>query len=276
MRPPPRTFVGATVVLTGAAGGIGEQMTLQLAAEGAATLVLLDRDEDRLLQVAQAVRTRTPEATVDPHPVDLGDHAALDDAARRIRAAHPRIDLLVNNAGVSMFGRFSEMTLEDFTWLTDINLRAPVALTHHLLPALRAADGAHIVNVSSIFGLIAPPGQSAYATSKFGLRGFSETLRVELAAEGIGVTTVHPGGIRTRIATDGRMAARADTDAFARHQRRAAKALRMPADRAARIILDGARRRRARVLVGADAKLLQWIPRLAPSRMGEILARGTR
>ena len=226
----PRTFTGAVVVLTGAASGIGEQMALQLADEGAARLVLVDRNAERLESVA----------------------------------------------GVSMYGRFDEMTTEDFFWLTDINLRAPVVLTHALLPALKAAPGSHIVNLSSLFGLIAPGGQTAYVTSKFGLRGFGESLRVELARDRVGVTTAHPGGIRTRIASEGRRAANASEPGHARQLRAADKVLRMPPARAASVILGAARRRRTTVVVGADAKALQWVPRLVPSRMGEVLALGDR
>jgi short-subunit dehydrogenase len=275
-RPAPRTFAGAVVVLTGAASGMGEQMALQLADEGAATLVLVDRNAERLDSVAAAVRNRAHRADVVTHVVDLADRESLSDLAGRLAAELPRLDLLVNNAGVSMYGRFDEMTTDDFFWLTDINLRAPIVLTHALLPALKAAPGSHIVNLSSIFGLVAPGGQTAYVTSKFGLRGFGEALRVELMRDGVGVTTVHPGGIRTRIATDGRRATNASESGHARQLRVAAKALRMPPEKAAATILDAARRRRPKVVVGLDAKALQWIPRLLPSRMGEIIALGDR
>lgn len=275
-RMPPRTFAGAVVVLTGAASGMGEQMALQLADEGPTRLVLVDRHAERLESVAAAVRARAPRAQVDSHVVDLADRDALAALCDRLVADLPRLDLLVNNAGVSMYGRFDEMTTDDFFWLTDINLRAPIVLTHALLPALKAAPGSHIINLSSLFGLIAPGGQTAYVTSKFGLRGFGEALRVELMRDRVGVTTVHPGGIRTRIASDGRRAANASESGHTRELKVAGKLLRMPPERAAAIILDGARKRRAKVVVGRDAKALQWIPRLAPSRMGEIIALGDR
>ena len=114
---------------------------------------------------------------------------------RRSAGRHPRIRLLVNNAGVALGGRFDQVTLEEFSWVVDINFRAVVQLTHALLPALKAEPGAHLVNVSSLFGLIAPAGQAAYSASKFAVRGFTEALRHELVEDGIGVTSVHPGGI---------------------------------------------------------------------------------
>lgn len=184
-----RDFVGATVVLTGAASGMGEQMARQLAAEGARTLVLVDRDVEHLAEVAadlwasQGTNAALGSATtVETHVVDLADRTATIALAETILGAHPRIDLLVNNAGVALMGRFDEVSVEDVEWVLAINLRAPIILTRLLLPALKAAEGSHVINLSSLFGLIAPPGQVAYSTSKFGLRGFSEGIGVELNA----------------------------------------------------------------------------------------------
>ena len=262
MRLPRRDFVGATAVVTGAASGMGEAMAHELATEGADVLVLVDWHAERLGLVATAIRDRAPDVKVDTHVVDLGNRADLDALVADLGRAHDHIDLLVNNAGVALFGRFAQMTIADFEWVTDINLRAPIVLTHGLLPNLLRADGAHVINTSSLFGLIAPPGQSAYCASKFGLRGFSESLGAELEDDGVGVTTVHPGGIRTRIATSAR--------AFAD------KALRMPPERAARIILDAARRRKSRVVVGLDAKAVEKLPRLVPSQMRRLLRIGSK
>lgn len=270
-----RTFTGAVVVLTGAASGMGEQLARQLAVEGAGTLVLVDRDADRLAQVADELRSGTA-ALVETQVVDLADRAAVVALAETVLAAHPRVDLLVNNAGVALMGRFDEVTLEDVEWVLDVNLRAPIILTRLLLPALKAAPGSHVINLSSLFGLIAPAGQVAYSTSKFGLRGFSEGIGVELARDAIGVTTVHPGGIATRIAHSARAGASLSEREVASGRALADRLLRMDPARAAAIILDAARRRRARVVVGADAKALEWIPRLAPGRMRSLMGRAAR
>jgi short-subunit dehydrogenase len=253
------------VVLTGAASGMGEQMARQLATEGAAVLVLIDRDTERLAAVAADLGTGS--TVVETHVVDLADRAATLALAEAVRGAHPAIDLLVNNAGVALLGRFDEMAIEDFEWVLDINLRAPVLLTHSLLPALKAAPASHVINMSSLFGLIAPAGQSAYCASKFGLRGFSESFAVEVEGLGIGVTTVHPGGIATRIATDARTAAGMDPGDAEQGQRVARALLTMDPAKAAHTILQAARRRDPRVLVGTDAKLLELIPRVAPGWM---------
>ena len=187
-------FTGGVAVVTGAASGIGAALAAELGRRGA-RLVLLDRDADRLAKVAAPLAAETV-------VVDLADAAAVVAAGERIRAAHPRVRLLVNNAGIALGGRFEQVTLDQYEEVVDVNFRAVVRLTHTLLPALRAEPGSHLVTVSSLFGLIAPAGQSAYAASKFAVRGFSEALRQELAGE-VGVTTVHPGGIRTRIAESG-------------------------------------------------------------------------
>jgi short-subunit dehydrogenase len=262
---------------------MGEQMARQLAAEGARTLVLVDRDAERLAEIAadlwasQGTNAAVSSATtVVTHVVDLADRTATVALAETILGAHPKVDLLVNNAGVALMGRFDEVSVEDVEWVLDINLRAPIILTRLLLPALKAAEGSHVINLSSLFGLIAPPGQVAYSTSKFGLRGFSEGIGVELARDGIGVTTVHPGGIATRIARSARAADSLSEHEVERGRAFADRLLRMDPAKAAAVILEAARRRRTRVVIGADAKALEWIPRVAPSRMRSLMRRAAK
>lgn len=262
-RLPRFVFKGRTAVVTGAASGIGEQVAHALARRGT-TLVLLDRDAERLRAVAAEVRFLNPDVEVGTIVVDLGDAAALELVAEGIRAAHPRVHLLVNNAGVALAGMFEQTSLDEFEWLVDINLRAPIRLTHHLLPVLMAAHDAHIVNVSSIFGIIAPPGQTAYSTSKFGLRGFSESLRSELHGQGIGVTTVHPGGIRTAIARNARAATGVREEDAAQGRQTFDRMLRIPPERAAELIVRAVERRRARLLIGASARIPDLAARIAP------------
>ncbi|MEV6815453.1 SDR family oxidoreductase [Micromonospora sp. NPDC051296] len=240
-------FTGGTAVVTGAAGGIGAALADALARRGSA-LILLDRDAERLDAVAGEIRaTGRP---VETYVVDLADAAATAAVAERIRDRHPRIRLLVNNAGVALGGRFDEVTLDEFSWVIDVNFRAVVQLTHTLLPALKAEPGAHLVTISSLFGLIAPPGQAAYSASKFAVRGFTEALRHELVADGIGVTCVHPGGIRTRIARDARLGSGVDRAEFEAGRQRFERLLSIAPATAAEVILRGVTRRRGRVLVG--------------------------
>ena len=255
-------FTGRTAVLTGAASGIGEQLAHNLAARGS-DLVLVDRDAGRLEGVAGAIRSSYRGRSVQTLVADLGDRAQVLTAAREIRERHPAIGLLINNAGIALGGMFEHLTMDEFESVIDVNFRAPVLLTRELLPALLATPGSHLVNVSSLYGLIAPPGQSAYSASKFALRGFSEVLRGELAGR-VGVTTVHPGGIRTRIAETARVGAGVPADMIEAHQRMFRALLTYPPEKAAQEILAGVQRRRARVLIAASAKLPDVLARLMP------------
>jgi short-subunit dehydrogenase len=270
-----RRFVvdGATAVVTGAAGGIGRAVALELSARGA-HLVLLDRDEVGLASLSALLRDARPDRAVTTYAVDLADRTAALSTAEGIAAAHPHVHLLVNNAGVALGGRFSEVTLEDVEWLLSINLHAVLLLTHTLLPNLVATRGSHIVNLSSLFGLIAPPGQVAYATSKFGVRGFGDALRAELAEHGVGVTTVHPGGIATSIAASARVGAGVDPVEYEQGRRAWTKLLSIEPAVAARLIVDGAERRKPRVLIGGSTYVLDVVARLSPGHYGRLVAAG--
>lgn len=265
-------FAGGTAVVTGAASGIGAALAAALAARGS-DLVLLDRDADRLRDVTAALHRDHPEVTVTSHVVDLADGAATLRFAESVRAEHPRLRLLVNNAGVALGGRFDQVTLEEYEWVIDVNFRSMVRLTHTLLPSLRAEPGSHLVNVSSLFGIVAPAGQSAYAASKFAVRGFTEVLRRELAGE-VGVTGVHPGGIRTRIAESARVGSGVSAAEYAAAKEMWVKVLTIPPARAAAVIMDGIERRRGRVLIGWSAKAPDLLARLLPSAHGAVYGAG--
>jgi short-subunit dehydrogenase len=270
----PYAFSG-TAVVTGAASGIGAALAPLLAARGT-DLVLLDRDAGRLDGVAASIRAAHPARSVDTVVADLADAGQLADAAGRIVAGHPGTTLLVNNAGVALGGRFDQVTVEEFDWVLDVNFRAAVRLTHALLPTLKAHPGSHLVNVSSIFGIMGPAGQAAYSSSKFALRGFTEVLRHELAEDGVGVTSVHPGGIATRIAESARVGSGVDPVEAEEGKREFARFLSYPADRAAARIVTAVERRRPRLLIGASAVVPDLLVRLAPGSYGRVLAGVTR
>jgi short-subunit dehydrogenase len=268
----PYRFEGRTAVVTGAASGIGEQVAHGLAARGS-DLVLVDRDALRLDAVAEQIRAAHPGRGVEALVTDLADRAAVVDLAERVRTRHPELGLLVNNAGVALGGRFDQLDLAQFEQVMAVNFTAPLLLIHHLLPAL--TPGSHLVNVSSLYGLIAPPGQSAYSASKFALRGLSEVLRGELAESGVGVTTVHPGGVRTRIAESAEIGAGVPAAEVGPHQRMFAALLTYPPEKAAREILDAVERRRGRVLIAASAKLPDLLARLMPVHHMRVIGRLT-
>ncbi|MBO3742240.1 SDR family NAD(P)-dependent oxidoreductase [Actinoplanes flavus] len=262
-RLPEYRFAGRTAVLTGAASGIGEQLAYGLAFRGS-DLVLIDVDEDRLNPVAERIRSAHPALQVETIVADLSDRAAVESVAKRVLTEHPAIGLLVNNAGIALGGRFDQVSVEQFEKVMNVNFRAPMLLIHALIPALTATPGGHLVNVSSLFGLIAPPGQAAYSASKFALRGLSESLRGELADNGVGVTTVHPGGIRTRIAESALVGSHVPEEEIEPHRKVFAALLSYPADKAAEQILRAVAKRKARLLIASSAKAPDLLARLLP------------
>lgn len=262
---------GAAVV-TGAAGGIGAALAGGLAARGG-RLALVDRDAAGL--EARAAGLRADGAEVSTHVLDVSDREACAALPEAVRAAHGSARLLINNAGVAAGGEFEALPEAMFDRVMEVNLHAPIRLTRAFLPMLREADEARVVNISSLFGLVAPPGQTAYAASKFGLRAFSEALRHELAREGasVGVTVAHPGGVETRISRDALIPEGPRRAEIERGRDAFEKNLKLAPERAAEIILRAVEARRGRVLVGGDAKLLGLIGRLFPETYWSKIAR---
>ncbi|HTJ67510.1 MAG TPA: SDR family NAD(P)-dependent oxidoreductase [Actinospica sp.] len=262
-------FAGGTAIVTGAAGGIGEQLAYALARRGSA-LALVDRDAERLERVARHIREHAGQK-VATYVVDLSDNESTHELGKTLAAEHPDATLLVNNAGVALGGTFEQVSEEEFDWLMAINYRAVVTLTRALLPTLRANPGSHLVNISSLFGLIAPAGNVAYSTSKFAVRGFTEGLRAELAGE-IGVTVVHPGGIRTGIAQNARLAATIAGPEAEAERRSFNKLLTYPPEKAAADIVAAIENRRPRLLIAISARIPDVLARLSPGRYPAILA----
>ncbi|MEU7903950.1 SDR family NAD(P)-dependent oxidoreductase [Actinoplanes sp. NPDC049118] len=264
-------FAGRTCVITGAASGIGAALALDLAGRGA-VLALVDRDAEGLAKIAGQAR-EIGAKEVSTHVVDLSDGGDRLDLAAEVAARHGGADLLINNAGVALSGTFDEVSMADFDWLMEINLHAVIRTTKAFLPQLMSRPGAHVVNISSLFGLIAPPTQVAYVTSKYGVRGFSEALRHELSGT-VGVTVVHPGGIRTNIATSARLTVPdVDGSQAARAAEFTRTALTMPPEEAARLIIAAVRARKPRLVITWAARMADVLARVAPGRYWNVLAR---
>ena len=276
--PPSFALRGAVVLLTGAASGIGAALAPLLAGRGA-HLALVDQDGDALQAVAALARQQG--VSVSSHLLDLARPDAGPVLYDAVLAAHGRASVLVNNAGVALGGSFAQVSEVDFDWLMSINFGAVVRLTRAFLPLLSREPAAQIVNLSSIFGIIAPPGQTAYCASKFAVRGFSESLRHELQMAGspVGVTLVHPGGVRTRIADNARVATGVSEAERALRREAAQQLLTLPPEQAAARILQGIERRELRVLVGSDAVRAAFLQRLFPvgywAPMARAIARRT-
>lgn len=252
-------LTGSTTVVTGAANGMGAEIARLLASRGV-HLALLDHDAGALTALAADLP-----GTVTTHAVDLRDDEAVSATARGIRSAHPRITALITCAGSSMLGTLDQLTMEEMRWLADVNLWGTVSITKALLPALRAAPAAHITHLASVYALAAPAGRIPYALSKFAVRGFSEALRHELEGTSVTVGAVYPAGVRTGIILHGRYAAAIDPAVAARAAAaQAAMYHTEPADAAAQIV-RATERRRARTMVGREARLVDALVRLSPS-----------
>ncbi len=252
---------GGTAVITGAASGIGAALSANLARRGA-NLALADRNQAGLEAVAAIARAAG--VTVSTHVLDVSDRAALEALPEAVLAEHERVTVLVNNAGVALAGNFTDVALTDFEWLFDINFWAPVRLTKAFLYALTREPAAHIVNISSLFGIIAPPGQAAYCAAKFALRGFSEALRHELEGSHISLTVVHPGGIRTEIANSARIPQGIDPVEARAQMAEFNKLLRTAPEDAAEQIARAIEARAPRLLIGSDARMAERLQRLFP------------
>jgi short-subunit dehydrogenase len=265
---------GAAAAVTGAASGIGRALALELAARGC-DLALADRDEAGLQTLAAEIAgAHSRKVTV--HRVDVGEPGEIADFAAAAIAAHPGLNIVVNNAGVALLGQFSEIDQAQMDWLMNINFWGVVHGTRAFLPHLARQREAHIVNLSSLFGIIAPPGQTAYAAAKFAVRGFSESLRHELqtAKSPVKLSVVHPGGVSTNIVRNSR-----DGSGVTDNARRAqsierfdAVARTTPAAAALRII-QGIEKNQPRILIGNDARMMDLLQRLRPATYWAALAR---
>ena len=264
-------LVGRTAVLTGAGSGIGRALAHGLAGRGA-HLALVERDPERLAEVAGELRGRA-DLRVSAHKLDVTDRAAVAALPGEVEAVHGGADLLFNNAGIALEGYFDRVAEDDFDRVMEVNFHAVVRLTRAFMPTLRRSQDARIVNLSSIFGVIAPAGQTAYSASKFAVRGFTMALSHELDGTNVGATVVHPGGVSTNIARDAKLSSDMTDEEKEARLAAAMKNLKMPPPRAAAIILAGVERRRRRIFVGSDAGLAQRVERLMPSSYWGLIRR---
>jgi short-subunit dehydrogenase len=256
-------FPGRVAAITGAGSGIGRALARDLAGRGC-HLALSDIDEGGLAETVGMCEGRGVKVT--SQRLDVADRAAMEAWAATVVDEHDKVNMIFNNAGVAVAATVEAVTYEDFEWLMAINFWGVVYGTKAFLPHLKASGEGHVVNISSVFGLVSVPTQSTYNAAKFAVRGFTDTLRMELEIEGAPVSalTVHPGGIKTNIARN----ARVDPDV--KGERDTAKdfdkmALTTP-EKAARQILAAVEADKRRVLVGPDAKVIDLAARL-PTRL---------
>jgi NAD(P)-dependent dehydrogenase (short-subunit alcohol dehydrogenase family) len=248
-------YVGKTAVVTGAASGIGRALTLELARRGArvAASDVNKAELDRTVELAGGDRVR-------PYHLDVADRDAFVAHADDVVRDFGQVNLVVNNAGVAVAATVEDMSFEDLDWLLGINLTGVITGSKVFLPHLIASGDGHLVNLSSVFGLVGVPTQSAYCTAKFGVRGFTESLRQEMLIAGHPVTVhcVHPGGVKTNIVRNARLHDVDDEDPAGRFEKMA----RTTPEKAATTILRGVDKNAARILVGPDAYVFAGVPRL--------------
>lgn len=260
-----RDLRGRVAVVTGAGGGIGRELALELSRRGCHVAAVDVRaeglDETAALVERQGVRVTT-------YVADVSDAGRMELLPAEVERDHGGCHVLINNAGVTSAGSFEKETLDDIHWIVDINLWGVVHGCHAFLPLLRQQDAAHIVNVSSMVGLLGLPHNAVYALTKGAVRSFSESLRAELVGTDIGVTTVFPGAHRTGITTSARGSQR-DLLAQMGAHRLAALAMRSPAGLARRVV-DAVEKDKARVVCGPDARMVDVWSRIAPGRAGPL------
>lgn len=258
------------VVITGAGSGIGRALAVNLAGKGA-RLALSDVSEEGLGETVElALKAGSPD--VHTARLDVADKAAFASYATEVAEHFGQVNVVINNAGVALAGDVTDLSYEDMEWIVGINFWGVVYGTKEFLPHLIASGDGHVVNLSSLFGLLAMPGQSAYNATKFAVRGFTEALREEMLIAGhkVGVTSVHPGGIKTAIARSARVSDKEDKAATAKlFDEKLAK---MTPERAAEIIVKGITKNQARVLVGLDAHALHNFQKFTGSRYEDIVA----
>jgi len=259
-------FSDAVAAVTGAGSGIGRELAIQLAKAGC-HLAIADINQAGLEETRGLLSPYPIEVSL--HCIDVSQIDQVQDYADRAHKHHGKINLVINNAGVTVFDSVENSSYQDLEWIMNINFWGVVYGTKSFLPYLKAQSQAHIVNVSSIFGLVGVPQQCAYNASKFAVRGFTEALRQEMAGSDLGVSCVHPGGIATAIVKSGRHPEGSNKDAAVAGFEKLAITT---AESAAETILSGVLKNRGRILIGRDAKMVDWIARAFPQSYGKIMA----
>jgi short-subunit dehydrogenase len=256
-------------VVTGAASGIGRATSIALAREGC-DLAIADVNRAGLVETAAAITALGRRASI--HVVDVADKERMREFADEVFAEHGAVHVLVNNAGVTVSASFDDQSLTDWEWIVGINFWGVIYGCKFFLPYLKQADEAHIVNLSSLFGLVGVPLQSAYCATKFAVRGFSEALWVELKDQNIGVTSVHPGGVRTNIAKS----ARTSNAPLKQQAIGIIERFSVSPERAARRIVSAIKKNKMRQLVTRETYLVDALKRVSPTVAQRVLHKGYR
>ncbi len=261
-------FSDKKVVITGAASGIGKALAIKFANEGA-HLILADIDKVKLKQTQAEIESIGNACNC--YSVDVTSYNSMIDFANQVINSHGDIDILINNAGVSLMDRIADTDLDDFRWLMEVNFWGVVHGVKAFLPSLMRKGQAHIVNLSSILGLMSMPGQAAYNSSKFAVKGFTEALKMELSGTAIKVSCVHPGAVKTNIAKNARVGKVITTATRTRLIDEFNKLSYTTAEKAADQIIKGIKQDKRRIIVGIDAKIADVLVRLFPNKYESLI-----
>ncbi|TQL70259.1 hypothetical protein FB381_4188 [Nocardioides albertanoniae] len=269
-----KSFDDKVVVITGAGSGIGRALALNFAGRGS-RLALSDVDETGLAETVDLAK-QAGARELKQDKLDVADREAFTTYASDVIAHFGQVNVVINNAGVALSGRVNDLDWKDIDWIIGIDWWGVVHGTKLFLPALIESGDAHIVNISSLFGLVSMPDQAFYNAAKYAVRGFTEALREEMLIDGhkVGITSVHPGGIKTAVARSARVSAKDDQAATAKFFDE--KLAKMEPERAAEIIIKGIERKQARVLVGLDAHVIHNFGKFTGSRYQDLIAMGAK
>jgi len=266
-----KTLRDRVAVITGAGGGLGTALAVEFASRGC-HLALCDISEEALTRCAD--RAANSGVQVSTHVVDVSDGARMTELPGQITAIHRRIDLLVNNAGITLQKQFTTHSIADWQRMIGINLWGVIHGCHFFYEELCRSGDAHVVNLSSMAAFVGLPSQSSYCATKSGIQGLSEALWAEWAVDGIGVTSVHPGAIRTEMIQA--TLAESDDPRTAQRNYELAQRMGVDAEHAARKIVTAILKGRMRVRIGKDAVLMDWLKRVWPGAIHRVLRRVAR
>ena len=258
-------------VITGAASGIGRALAIRFAKEGISGIAISDWNESGLKETAEEVANIGVQ--VSEHLVDVSKLDQVQRLAKEVLERHGRVTHLINNAGVGLFGTFEQVSIADIEWLMGVNFWGVVHCCKAFLPNLIEQNEAHIVNISSVFGFIAPEEQTAYCASKFAVRGFTESLRHEYRGTNVHVACVHPGGVLTDIARNSKLGESTPEEWKQQGAKFFDRVAKTTPEAAAETILEGIKNKNPRILIGRDARQISLISRLFPTRYLSVIER---
>jgi len=264
-----QNFTNKKILITGAGSGIGKCLALQFANLGA-HLILTDNNLKNLVSIHEQILTLSADSSY--YLVDVSDYPAMQALSDKVFEDHGDIDILINNAGVTLMDHIVDGKLDDFHWVMNINFWGVVNGVKVFLPSLLRQQEAHIVNLSSIFGIMSVPGQAAYNSSKFAVKGFTEALKMELTGTSVKVSSVHPGGVKTAIAENARMGLNITAASKDKLINEFNKSIYTSAEKAAMDIIKGIKKNKRRIMIGWDARIADIIVRLFPSHYEDLMA----